>query len=67
MEKELKGIVAANNVPADLIVTCHDMHGLWGGKTITARGGGSVEREPRVVGARPKSKSRGSRWRSASS
>ena len=51
MEKELKGIVAANSVPADLTVTYDDMHGLWGGTTITVRGDGSVERRTRALGA----------------
>jgi hypothetical protein len=51
MEKELKGIVAANSVPADLTVTYDDMHGLWGGTTITVRGDGSVERRTMALGA----------------
>jgi hypothetical protein len=51
MEKELKGIVAANSVPAVLIVTYDDMHGLWGGTTIIVRGDGSLERRTRPLGA----------------
>ena len=51
MEEELKGIVAAESVPADLTVTYDDMHGLWGGTTITVRGDGSVERRTRALGA----------------
>lgn len=51
MEEELKGIVAADRVPADLTVTYDDMHGLWGGTTITVRGDGSVERRARPLGA----------------
>jgi hypothetical protein len=51
MEKELKAIAAANSVPADLTVTYDDMHGLWGGTTITVRGDGNVERRTRRLGA----------------
>ena len=51
MEEELKGIIAADIVPADLTVTYDDMHGLWGGTTITVRGDGSVERRTRALGA----------------
>jgi hypothetical protein len=51
MEEALKGIVATHSVPADLTVTYDDMHGLWGGTTVTVRGDGSVERRTRALGA----------------
>jgi hypothetical protein len=51
MENELKTIIATNSVPAELIVTYDDMHGLWGGTTITVRGDGNVERQTKEIGA----------------
>jgi ankyrin repeat protein len=52
MENELKTIIATNRVPGELIITYDDMHGLWGGTTITLRGDGNVERRTKEIGAR---------------
>ena len=51
MEQELRTIIATNSVPAELIITYDDMHGLWGGMTITVRGDGNVERQTKEMGA----------------
>ncbi len=51
MENELKTIIATNSVPSELIITYDDMHGLWGGTTMTVRGDGSVERQTKEIGA----------------
>ena len=51
MENELKTIIATNSVPAELIVTYDDMHGLWGGTMIMVHGDGNVERQTREIGA----------------
>ena len=47
----LTTMLATNTVPADLAITYDDMHGLWGGATITVRGDGSVERHTKALGA----------------
>jgi ankyrin repeat protein len=52
MENELKTIVATRVVPAELTITYDDMHGLWGGTTITVRGDGALETQTREIGAR---------------
>lgn len=55
IEKELTNIVATKTVPADLSVTYDDMHGLWGGVTISVGGDGNVEaREREHGGQNPK-------------
>jgi hypothetical protein len=51
MEKQLKTIIDTNKIPAELSVTYDDMHGLWGGTTITVTGDGSLERKTRELGA----------------
>lgn len=51
MENELKSIIAVNGVTADLTITYDDMHGLWGGSTITVRGHGGMERQTKEIGA----------------
>lgn len=43
MEKELKRIVNRKSIPAGFSITYDDMHGLWGGVTITIDGVGNVE------------------------
>ncbi|MBV9468849.1 MAG: hypothetical protein JO316_21650 [Abitibacteriaceae bacterium] len=52
MEHELKQILNTGEVPADLVISYDDMHGLWGGTTIMVRGTGSVERLERPCGAK---------------
>lgn len=47
----LTSILTTSAVPADLTITYDDMHGLWGGVTITVRGDGSVERHSTARGA----------------
>ena len=47
---ELKRISDTRNVPADLAITYDDMHGLWGGTTITIRGDGHMERRTQQIG-----------------
>ena len=51
MEAELNEILASQRVPADLIIVYDDMHGLWGGSILTARGDGHLERQVRPRGA----------------
>ena len=51
MKGRLTTILATSTVPADLAITYDDMHGLWGGATITVRGDGSVERHTKALGA----------------
>jgi hypothetical protein len=51
MKDTLTTILATSVVPADLAITYDDMHGLWGGTTITIRGDGSVERHTKARGA----------------
>ena len=51
MENELKTILATNNVPAQLTITYDDMHGLWGGTTITVRGDRTMQTQTRETGA----------------
>ena len=51
IEAELKELLASQRVPADLIITYDDMHGLWGGSTLTVRGDGSLERQVSRRGA----------------
>ncbi len=52
MEDELKAFVtAAGRSPADLTIKYDDMHGLWGGATMTVRGDGSLIRRTRMTGA----------------
>ncbi|HET7232870.1 MAG TPA: hypothetical protein VFJ16_22865 [Longimicrobium sp.] len=36
----LTAVAAGGEIPADLVVTYDDMHGLWGGTTITLSGNG---------------------------
>lgn len=50
MESELKTVVAAGRAPADLTIKYDDMHGLWGGATITVRGDGCLIRQTRMTG-----------------
>jgi hypothetical protein len=47
---ELKRIFDTRNVPADLVITYDDMHGLWGGTTITIHGDGHMERRTQQMG-----------------
>ena len=56
MEYDLKAILATRQAPADLSITYDDMHGLWGGSTLTVRGDGRLERQVRPRGA-PESRS----------
>jgi len=51
MENELESIIATNIVPADLTITYDDMHGLWGGTTITVRGDRTMQTRSRQTGA----------------
>lgn len=51
MENELKTIVATNVIPAELTITYDDMHGLWGGTTITVRGDRTLQTRSRELGA----------------
>ena len=51
MEKVLQAIVASNSVPAELLITYDDMHGLWGGTTVTVDGDGNVECHTKEIGA----------------
>lgn len=51
MMKELENIITTNKVPAELTITYDDMHGLWGGTTITVRGDGSVECQTKEMGS----------------
>jgi hypothetical protein len=51
MKDTLTTILATSAVPADLVITYDDMHGLWGGTTITICGDGSVERYTKARGA----------------
>ena len=51
MKDMLTTILATSTVPADLAITYDDMHGLWGGTTITVRGDGSVEHQTKTRGA----------------
>ena len=50
MEQELKSIAAGGEVPPDLLITFDDMHGLWGGISISLRGDGGGERRERRWG-----------------
>ena len=43
LEKELTKIVATKQIPRGFSITYDDMHGLWGGETITVDGAGNVE------------------------
>jgi hypothetical protein len=47
---ELEAIVSGQRIPPDLLVTYDDMHGLWGGTTISVRGDGQSERRERAQG-----------------
>lgn len=47
MEKELTKIVATKKIPPGFSITYDDMHGLWGGETITVDGAGNVEARER--------------------
>lgn len=49
METELKRISDTRNIPADLVITYDDMHGLWGGTTITICGDGHMERRTQQI------------------
>ena len=49
--KELNNIITTNKVPNELIITFNDMHGLWGGTSITVRGDGTVESQTKGMGA----------------
>ena len=51
MKDKLTTILATSAVPADMAIAYNDMHGLWGGTTITVRGDGSVERHTKARGA----------------
>ena len=51
MEHELKRILDGGRVPDDLTITYDDMHGLWGGTTITVCSDGSVQRQTRHLGS----------------
>jgi len=52
MEKELTKIAATNKIPPGFSITYDDMHGLWGGETITVDGAGNVEARERDKAAR---------------
>lgn len=41
----LTEVAAGGQIPADLVVTYDDMHGLWGGTTITLSGNGDYRRD----------------------
>jgi hypothetical protein len=49
MENALRTIIATNHVPSDLVITYDDTHGLWGGRMLTVRGDGSLERQSKAV------------------
>jgi hypothetical protein len=51
MKETLTTILATSTVPADLAIIYDDMHGLWGGATITVCGDGSVEHHTKALGA----------------
>lgn len=51
MMNELQNIITTNRIPAELIITYDDMHGLWGGTGISVRGDGSVESQRKEMGA----------------
>ncbi len=51
MKDELMTIISTNSVPAELIISYDDMHGLWGGTAITLHGDGRVERQTKEIGA----------------
>lgn len=51
MQDTLSTILTDGAVPARLTITYDDMHGLWGGTTITVRGDGSLVRQFRPPGA----------------
>ena len=51
MDADLNGILASQQVPADLSITYSDVHPLWGGTTLTARGDGYLERQISPRGA----------------
>jgi hypothetical protein len=51
MDVALNAMLASQRVPTDLIIVYDDMHGLWGGSILTARGDGHLERQVRPRGA----------------
>ena len=51
VESALRAVATGNAAPADLLVVYDDMHGLWGGQTISVSGGGAYERKERGRGA----------------
>jgi len=51
MEDELKAIIALNPVPADLMITYDDRHGLWGGTLLVLQGDGNLKRQTQVAGS----------------
>lgn len=51
MDDTIQTILTAPTLPHDFTVVYDDMHGLWGGVTITVRGDGSVVRGERPMGA----------------
>lgn len=52
MKHELEQILASNN-PQGFSLSYDDMHGLWGGMTITLTGDGSYQRTQREPGGQP--------------
>jgi hypothetical protein len=50
VESTLRAIAGGNAAPADLSVIYDDMHGLWGGQTISLLGTGAYERQERARG-----------------
>ena len=51
MENELKNVIATTIIPPDLTITYDDMHGLWGGTTITVRGDLTMQMQSKEIGA----------------
>jgi hypothetical protein len=51
MEAALERVLATGGAPSDLTVVYDDMHGLWGGTTLTVRADGSLTRATRATGA----------------
>jgi hypothetical protein len=53
VERALRAVAAGNAVPADLSVVYDDMHGLWGGLTISLAGGAYEQLERGRGGSAP--------------
>ena len=50
IDSALQAILTSGQVPPDLLISYDDMHGLWGGTTITIQGDGKAERLERAIG-----------------